>query len=170
MTGYGYTYGEFASGATNVNSFVYNFHKNWGVGLDIITTFGERETNTINTGNYIESTHDATTLSVGPNIYCFLLNNSKHQIFANAGVSYSYRKIYNLNVEYRENPNTPENKDLNFYGKDWGRHGGSNAFGMNVSTGYNYKLSDVFAIGARLYFNMVEDWYATGMLNLTMSF
>lgn len=170
MTGYGYSYGEFASGITNINSFAYKTHRNWAVGLDLTSTIGGRKTTSLNTGNYLKSTHEVACFSVGPNIYYFIVDNSKHQFYANAGVSYVYKRVYNLQVEYRSKPDNPVGFDYDFYGKDWGRHGGMHAFGMNLSTGYSYKLSQVFGIGTRFYFNMMEDWFVAGLVNLTMTF
>lgn len=156
MSGYGYTYSEFVNGFSNVNSFVYKFHKRWGAGLDLGTTIGSRYSH-----YYPDSSIEiqASTISLGPNIYFFAVNTSKHLVFMNAGMNYTHKNMTSLGRGFIDNE--PD--------QDWFSEK-ENVFGLNISAGYNYKLTDVWSIGARFYFNQAEEYNVMGLINVGVIF
>ena len=160
MSGYGYTHTEFVSGFANVNSFIYKYHKKWGAGLDIGTTIGRRTSPPhISSNNKPEMTTKINSLSIGPNIYYFAVDNSKHLVYINAGLTYTRKdKTTLVDETLSDGPN-----------QYWGSKD-DNVFGFNLSAGYTYKLTDAWGIGARCYFNHIEEAYTMGLLNVSISF
>lgn len=156
MSGYGYNYSEFVSGFSNVNSFVYKFHKRWGAGLDFGTTTGSRF-NQYFPDSSLEI--QASTISLGSNIYFFAVNTPKHLVFINAGMNYTHKSMTSLGRGFVQG----EPDQYWFSEKE-------NAFGFNLSAGYSYKLTDLWSLGARLYFNQAEEYNVMGMINIGMCF
>ena len=160
MNGYGYTFAEFVGGFANVNSFIYKFHNRWGAGLDLGVTSGNRINDS---GLFFDNKQMLETkinsLSIGPNIYYFIVNRSKHIAYINGGVNYTRKNVTRLSSEIIQNePN-----------ESWSSKN-DNVFGFNISAGYSYKLTDTWGIGARVYCNHIEELYTMGLLNATVSF
>lgn len=165
MSGYGYTYSSDhdSHGFGTTQSLLYVYKRQLGFGFDLGYSYTKGGyVNPVKAqSNAFYHTHLHNYFYIGPSVYWFPLNTSRHQIHIGVSVNYSHTNDAELMTSY--DPIT--NSEFSYYQRP-----SSDGVGLVASAGYTYKITNHIGIGARCYFSWFNEAHVSALFNLSFEF
>ena len=166
MSGYGYSVmlsempGE---GYSTVNSFVWQPKSCWGFGLDYGMNYHNPVKFSLDEPINYQRTRRHNNFFVGPSVYWFPINTTKHRVHVSGSVNYFHTNDLN---QYRD-----FDTGLQEYTSQRTDEVVINSIGLGAGLGYAYKLGEHVELGARFYTSWSqEEFHLMGMLNIGFAF
>lgn len=166
MSGYGYSVmlGDMiGEGCSNVNSFIWQPKSCWGFGLDYGMNYHNPVKFSLDEPINYQRTRRHNNFFVGPSVYWFPINTTKHRVHVSGSVNYFHTNDLN---QYRD-----FDTGLQEYTSQRTDEVVINSIGLGAGLGYAYKLGEHVELGARFYTSWSqEEFHLMGMLNIGFAF
>ena len=166
MSGYGYSVmlGEMpGEGYSTVNSFVWQPKSCWGFGLDYGMNYHNPVKFSLDEPINYQRTRRHNNFFVGPSVYWFPINTTKHRVHVSGSVNYFHTNDLN---QYRD-----FDTGLQEYTSQRTDEVVINSIGLGAGFGYAYKLGEHVELGARFYISWSqEEFHLMGLFNIGFSF
>ena len=166
MSGYGYSVmlsempGE---GYSTVNSFVWQPKSCWGFGLDYGMNYHNPVKFSLDEPINYQRTRRHNNFFVGPSVYWFPINTTKHRVHVSGSVNYFHTNDLN---QYRD-----FDTGLQEYTSQRTDEVVINSIGLGAGLGYAYKLGEHVELGARFYTSWSqEEFHLMGLFNIGFAF